>query len=360
MVLGVPSQTANQPHSIPWHIVATMDKEAGTEHVPQKVSTEPEGLDKLFPWLKPALRSRRTIKTWIRCCIALATTMMLMVATKPAHTMGQAAFFCVIVAVMLPPTFALSVFLMAATTLLVGMLLGWAWGSAAMASALSVRSASLFAQQSQTLKSLLDPTSPIPIARQIQIHTFHGIFLDPRVCQLIGGLRRLSIYWYICNGSVESVSSELDAAERLWVDRNGCGVYYRAAAVLPTAQYTIPEQLIIPTTFYVAVAIGTVILIFPESLSHVWLTLLLESFWTKTLDLLRLQSETLALRPSDHEAWTKLNARGTQLRTSLVAATDAVSDQLKLIDLDTSIGRLGPADLKKINLELKSIMFRAR
>uniref|UniRef100_A0A8H7YBR5 Putative ER transporter 6TM N-terminal domain-containing protein n=1 Tax=Psilocybe cubensis TaxID=181762 RepID=A0A8H7YBR5_PSICU len=272
---------------------------------------------------------------------------------------------------MLPPTFALSVFLMAATTLLVGMLLGWAWGSAAMASALSVRSASLFAQQSQTLKSLLDPTSPIPIARQIQIHTFHGIFLDPRSSAVYGAFLFIGTFAmgalraYLPSLTLLSVfgSIVMDVActtgPREFLNKITIAAL-TPSAVLPTAQYTIPEQLIIPTTFYVAVAIGTVILIFPESLSHVWLTLLLESFWTKTLDLLRLQSETLALRPSDHEAWTKLNARGTQLRTSLVAATDAVSDQLKLIDLDTSIGRLGPADLKKINLELKSIMFRAR
>jgi len=41
-----------------------------------------------------------------------------------------------------------------------------------------------------------------------------------------------------------------------------------------------------------------------------------------------------------------------------VNATEAITAQIKLIDLDCSIGRLGPGDLKKFNAELKSIMFR--
>ena len=63
--------------------------------------------------------------------------------------------------------------------------------------------------------------------------------------------------------------------------------------------------------------------------------------------------------PSDHEAWAEINARGVQLRSELLTGLETVTAQLKLIDLDISVGRLGPADLKKVNAELKSIMFRA-
>ena len=79
---------------------------------------------------------------------------------------------CSLVAVMLPPTFALSIFLVAAFTLLLGtaipqnrnsglnsmslgMLLGWAWGCATMAAGLAVRSPTLLAQQKQKLQSSL-------------------------------------------------------------------------------------------------------------------------------------------------------------------------------------------------------------
>ena len=77
------------------------------------------------------------------------------------------------------------------------MLLGWAWGCAAMAAGLSVRSSKLLAQQQQKLQSSLvqmlyltysDLTSHFsrlvpgtPVSLQIESQTFHGIFLDPRL-----------------------------------------------------------------------------------------------------------------------------------------------------------------------------------
>ncbi len=58
--------------------------------------------------------------------------------------------------------------------------------------------------------------------------------------------------------------------------------------------------------------------------------------------------------------WAQMNAKGTLLRERLIRAVNEVNSQLKFINIDTSIGRLGPSDLRKINTELRSIMFRAR
>jgi len=124
-----------------------------------------------------------------------------MMTTKTSNVMGQAAFFSVyvhksrplgwsliydirIVGVMLPPSLPLSVFFAAITTLLIGMLLGWALGNAAMASALSVRSATLLAQQQQNFKASIKPD--IPVALQQQIAIYHGAFLDPRSSAVYG------------------------------------------------------------------------------------------------------------------------------------------------------------------------------
>ncbi|KDR68787.1 hypothetical protein GALMADRAFT_78068 [Galerina marginata CBS 339.88] len=290
-------------------------------------------------WLKSALQSRRTIKTWLRCCIALAATLVLMVDRRTSNTMGQAAFFVVIVSVMLPPTFALSVFLLASTTLLIGMLLGWAWGNAAMASALSVRSASLLAQQQQKLQS---SSFFIHWNHAIRSSAVYGAFL------FIGTFALGALRAHFPNLMLLSIFGTIVL-----------DVMCTTGPLLPKAQYTLAKLFLIPTSFYIAVAIASLVLIFPESLSHVWLTSLLDTFWTPTLDLLRLQSEVLATTPSDHETWAEITARGNELRTNIVNNTEALSSQIKLIDLDTSTGRLGPADLKKINAQLRFIMFRA-
>ncbi|KAF8972504.1 hypothetical protein BDZ97DRAFT_1722616 [Flammula alnicola] len=305
-----------------------------------------------FSWVKPAFRSRRTLKTFVRCCAAFAATMILLVARKSGDTMGQTAFFALIVAVMIPPAFALSVFLLAATTLLVGMCMGWAWGNAAMASALSARSSAFLAQKEQELKASLNPN--IPAALQIAEATFHGFFLDPRSSAVFGAFLFIGTFAmgalraYLPNLTILSVFGMITL-----------DLVCTIGPLSPTSNYKLAKIFLIPTSFYVAVAIGSLALIFPESLSHVWLTSLEETFWTPILDLLRLQSEALESTPSDHEVWAEKNARGSQLRSNLVNAVDAIAHQIKLIHMDTSVGRLGPTDLKRINAELKSVMLRA-
>jgi len=51
---------------------------------------------------------------------------------------------------MIPPSMALSIFLFAMLTLIVGMCLGWAWGCAAMAAGLQARDQVYLQQQIQT------------------------------------------------------------------------------------------------------------------------------------------------------------------------------------------------------------------
>ncbi|KAF8179112.1 hypothetical protein BJ912DRAFT_1128563, partial [Pholiota molesta] len=329
-------------------------KDASVDPDPPSASTSKplKGEPGAFGWFLPALRSRRTVKTWIRCCVALASTLVLMVANKPSHTMGQAAFFSVIVSVLLPPSLALSVFFIAATTLLLGMLLGWAFGNAAMASALSVRSAALLAQQQQKLGSMLNPN--LPIALQTQEFVFHGLFLDPRSSAVYGAFLFIGAF---AMGTLRAYLPNLTLLSlfgTIVLD-----VICTTGPLLPTPNYTLAKLFVLPATFYLAVAIASLILVFPESLSHVWLTSLGERFWTPMLDLLRLQSEALRLAPSDHATWAEISARGSALRENLTSALNDVTSQLKLINLDTSIGRLGPSDLKRVNVELKSMMFRA-
>lgn len=67
--------------------------------------------------------------------------------TLALNVIGSAAFFAPLVSIMLPPYMALSTYLFALATLAMGMLIGWAWGCAAMAAALRARSQVLLASQ---------------------------------------------------------------------------------------------------------------------------------------------------------------------------------------------------------------------
>lgn len=78
------------------------------------------------------------------------------------ETAGQAAFFSAILAIMLPPYLAFSVFFFAILTIVVGMCLGWAWGVAGMAAALSARDTTLLASQYTRAQSQISPSGASP------------------------------------------------------------------------------------------------------------------------------------------------------------------------------------------------------
>lgn len=284
--------------------------------------------------------------------MALAVTIILLVDRHTLGNLGQAAFFTGIVAVMLPPSLALSLFLLAAITLLFGMILGWAWASAMMAAGLSVRNQVLLAEQEQKAQASL--VQGIPAALQFQKFIFEGRFLDPRttgvyaVFLFIGTFALGALRAYAPKLALTSIfgSIVLD-------------VMATYGPLFPTAQYTLPKMFILPTVYYVAVALMSLIIIFPESLNHVWLTSLCNDFLAPMMKILSVQSSALSAQPSDHAAWAALTEEGAASRQGLLAAGQGLLGQIGMVDLEVSVGRLGPGDLKRISSELQSLMFRA-
>lgn len=85
---------------------------------------------------------------------------------------------------MLAPAMAVTMLVFAMLTLGVGMLLGWAWGCAAMAAALRARSQVLYARQYETVSAGFDHNANLEA--QYQTAIFHGDFLDPRSSAVYG------------------------------------------------------------------------------------------------------------------------------------------------------------------------------
>ncbi|KAJ6509663.1 hypothetical protein DFH09DRAFT_1100718 [Mycena vulgaris] len=304
-----------------------------------------------FAWVGPALKSRRTLKTWLRCVLTVAAAMVLLVDHATLNTMGQAGFFAAIVSVMLPPSLALSMFVFASVTLLFGMLLGWAWGAACMAAALSVQDKALLAaRMAAAQKSLVAGVSP---TLQIQSLIFHGAFLDPRSSAVYGALFFIGAF---AMGAVRAVAPKLALLSifgTIVMD-----VFCSTGPLLPTAQYTIAKQFLIPTLYYLAIAIAALVFVFPESLNHIWLTTLDQAFFGPALSVLSLQATALAARPSDHAAWAGVAGKVAAARAGLGGGLAALAAQIGLIDLEISVGRLGPGDLKRLAPEFRSLGFR--
>ncbi|KAJ7250170.1 hypothetical protein B0H12DRAFT_1121038 [Mycena haematopus] len=300
----------------------------------------------------PAIRNKRMLKTWLRCVLATAAAMVLLVDKVTLTTMGQAGFFGALVSVLFPPSLAFSVFLMASVTLLLGMLVGWAWGAAAMAAGLSVRDKTLLATRMVAAEKGLVPG--IPPAFQLQSLVFHGAFLDPRTSAVYG------VMFFIGTFAMGVLRARLPKLALMGIFGTiVLDVFCTYGPLFPTAEYTIAKMFLIPMCYYLAIAIASLILIFPESLNHMWLTTLDGAFFGSALSLLSLQSTALGTPPSDHKAWDALAGKIAGTRMAFGGALAALTAQIALIDLEFSVGRLGPGDIKRLAPELRAVGLRA-
>lgn len=279
----------------------------------------------------------------------LFACLVLLVDEATLTTMGQAGFFAALVSVMLPPSLALPVWTIAATTLLVGMCLGWAWGIAAMASANNVRSSArlLAAQQEMIANGVTNYIDQ-------QIWIFHGHFLDPRSSAVYGAFLFIGAYFM---GMIRAHFPKLTLLAMFGTIVMDVMCSY--GPLLPTAQYTLARLFLIPTAYYVAIALASLIFIFPESLNHVWLTSLETNMWQPIREIVSTLDEALGERPSDHAKWQSLTARGRATGIKLDAGVQGLVGQVKLAGIEWSMGRLGPGDLKKMSKSLESLAFRA-
>ncbi|KAF9011593.1 hypothetical protein BDZ89DRAFT_1077624 [Hymenopellis radicata] len=293
--------------------------------------------------LRAIFKNERQVKTWLRCCVSLAVSLIFLTATDTDNLLGLDAFFAGLLSVVLPPSVAISVFMMAASTLIVGMCLGWAWACAATASAISARDQALLSQQMQDFQaSLVDGVST-----QVQLHmaVFHGKFLDPRSSAVYGAFLFIGTFFMGTINAFRPKLALLTIFGTLILD-----VQCSYAPGYPTAQYTIAKSILIPSGFYIAIALMCLLLIFPESLNNVWLY--------PIHDILNLQVESLSIDPGDKEGFAALFQRGEVARAMLVGGYEGLQGQIALIDLEPSVGRLAAHDLKEINKELRGLTIR--
>ncbi|KAJ7715902.1 hypothetical protein B0H16DRAFT_1701559, partial [Mycena metata] len=287
--------------------------------------------------------------TWIRCLLVVAATLVLLVDTDSLNNMGQTAFFPGILVMMLPPSLAISVFFIAAVMVLFGMLVGWAWGAAAMAAAQSARSQALLAAREAAAKSAL--VAGVSPTVQLQVAAFHGLFLDPRSSAVYGA------FFFLGTFALGALRAKVPRLTVVGIFGSiVLDVVCTIGPLLPTPQYLLARMFLLPTSYYVAIALAAIVLIWPETGNHLWLTTLDNAFFEPALSILTLQSAALAERPSDHAAWARVGAKVTAARVQLGAGLAALAGQIGLVDLEVSRGHLGPRDLKRLAPERPPIL----
>ncbi|WVF70551.1 hypothetical protein IAT40_005342 [Kwoniella sp. CBS 6097] len=300
------------------------------------------------PWFTPSLTDRRQWKNFARCMIVTFGTMVVMLVQTSLNKLGQAAFFGALMSQMLPPYMALSIYIFALLTLLIGLCFGWAWGAAAMAAALKARSQVLYAQQVQTARAGYDTTANLDA--QFQGSIFHGAFLDPRASTVYGVFLFVGCYFL---GLLRATRPRLTLGSifgTIILD-----LMCSFGPLFPIPEYTLARQLLIPAAVFMAMAFASIFLIFPQTLNHIMLDGMTTKMLGPTISLFKLQNEVVHATPSDNEKWTELAGKSSALKAQHIAAVMALEGQTAMLNLEITRGQIGPGDLQSVFKKVKDL-----
>jgi hypothetical protein len=117
--------------------------------------------------------------------------------------------------------------------------------------------------------------------------------------------------------------------------------------------------LVVPAACYLAISLAYLILFFPQTLHSVVLNSTIKACFKPSLAQLELQDEVLSAKSEDHDRWSELAAQAYALRGAQWSGVAALNGQIKLLELEISRGRFGPADLANIYEKSKELSLRA-
>jgi hypothetical protein len=122
----------------------------------------------------------------------------------------------------------------------------------------------------------------------------------------------------------------------------------------------VPQRiLVVPAACYLAISLSCLVLFFPQTLHSVVLNSTIKACFEPSLAQLELQDDVLSARSEDHERWSQLAAQAYALRDAQMSGVEALEGKMKMLELEVSRGRFGPADLAKIYEKSKELSVRA-
>lgn len=117
--------------------------------------------------------------------------------------------------------------------------------------------------------------------------------------------------------------------------------------------------LVVPAACYLAISLACLVLFFPQTLHSVVLNSTIKACFVPSLSQLELQDDVLSAKSEDHERWSQLAVQAYALRGAQMSGVAALDGKMKMLELEVSRGRFGPADLANIYGKSKELSVRA-
>ena len=189
-------------------------------------------VERLPQWITGPARQRRTWLLILRACVASWASLVLILPQPSITRIGNAAFFTFLASFILPPTMPAQALFLALTTLALGALFGWAWGCAAMATALSVRDQTVTQATITRISSSEEAKANIDAYYTSQV--FAGAFLDGHSSAVYGAFLAIAGFWAAWLKTRSPKLTFMSLFATIFVD-----VFASYGPLLPTANYEV-------------------------------------------------------------------------------------------------------------------------
>ncbi|KAF3938728.1 hypothetical protein ABW19_dt0201219 [Dactylella cylindrospora] len=314
------------------------------QHGDNTESNKSSILAKLPDWFTERL-TIRDLKILFRASLAGWASFLFVVIHPVLRNFGQAAFMGMLCLFINPPSVILPFYILAASTILIGMCLAWAWGAIASLAALSYRDDELY---NATYNTILQAAaqSPNP-AFYVQRKIFDGELLQTPVTVIMFVMCNIFIYFM----------ARLQASfpKLILVSIFGIiviDVYLTTGPLIDNFRGTLPIIFVKPLTSSVAVGIVLSLLVFPESCSHATLAMLSKSLG-RAREVLGITKSTLQDMNKDIPI-KEIDI----LKRKIIEEHTLVDQGFTFIGIEPSIGRWSGEDVKSLKHMFQDLFIR--
>ncbi|KAK6065548.1 hypothetical protein SCUP234_12523 [Seiridium cupressi] len=291
--------------------------------------------------------NRRDLTILFKSSLAVWIMTILIFISKTLNAIGQAAFFGCIVLFIVPPSGVVFVHVLAGLTIVIGLLLGWAWGTITMKAALATRPQSdlnsqYTALQQAVQQGIVQASGQTPA---LQVAIYNGYMLDTRVTITYFCMMGLFIY-LVSRIRIAAPKLTLVGIFAMVV----ADIYLAVAPLIPSFQGTIPKVLILPTVIAVGVGLVCNLCIFPKSTSSIVLD-------TTSNVLSPMSGFFHALNLHFQQPSRRFDVKALeQLKAEITVAYKSVDSSINFLPMDFSYGRWSPADISALHQPLRQIL----
>jgi preprotein translocase subunit SecG len=316
-------------------------------------ATTKAGLNTKLPdWITSNLTNARSLKVFFRCWLISWSCLILFLPHTSLTTLGQAAFLGMITSFIIPAAMPVWLYVFASGMLLVGILIGWAYGCAAMAASLRARNTVLLQQQEQKILSSGDGnTNPEALFKTA---IFRGEFLDAKSTTVFGVFFLVGV-WFIGVMQIKFPKLKVGTIFLLVILDIMCSY----GPLFPFAQYTLGEIVFYPMASAVAIALVAEFLIFPETLNTAWQLNLIKMLGLarKTIGVHQTaMHRMMEEEPQVVEAELDPAIRG--LHSGIIALATGMGAQRGFLELEITYSRLSGKDLSQLYIEIRTMIIR--